>query len=82
MDFIVTVLLTVIMFGILILVHEFGHFITAKLFKVKVNEFSLEQVQDEKLLITKFKSDDLVFHLGRRAKGFIEKRFISQKNDT
>lgn len=41
MDFIVTVLLTVLMFGILILVHEFGHFITAKLFKVKVNEFSL-----------------------------------------
>ena len=48
----------------------------------KVNEFSLEQVQDEKLLITKFKSEDLVFDLGRRAKGFIEKRFISPKNDT
>ncbi len=41
MDFIVTVLLTVLMFGILIFVHEFGHFITAKLFKVKVNEFAL-----------------------------------------
>lgn len=41
MDFVVTVLLTIIMFGILIFVHEFGHFITAKLFKVKVNEFAL-----------------------------------------
>lgn len=29
------------MFGILILVHEFGHFITAKLSGVQVNEFSL-----------------------------------------
>ena len=47
----------------------------------KVNEFSLEQFQGEKFLITKFKSEDLVFHLGRRAKGFIEKRFIFAKND-
>ncbi len=29
------------MFGILIFVHELGHFLTAKLFKVKVNEFAL-----------------------------------------
>ena len=48
----------------------------------KVDEFSLEQIQGENFLITKFKSEDLVFHLGRRAKGFIEKRFISKKNDT
>jgi len=48
----------------------------------KVDEFSLEQIQGENFLITKFKSEDLVFHLGRRAKGFIEKRFISTKNDT
>ena len=48
----------------------------------KADEFSLEQFQGEKFLITKFKSEDLVFHLGRRAKGFIEKRFISTKNDT
>ena len=48
----------------------------------KVDEFSLEQIQGEKFLITKFKSEDLVFYLGRRAKGFVEKRFISTKNDT
>ncbi len=41
MNLIVTVLLTVLIFGTLIFVHEFGHFITAKLFKVKVNEFAL-----------------------------------------
>lgn len=41
MNIIVTILLTVLVFGVLIFVHEFGHFITAKLFKVKVNEFSL-----------------------------------------
>ena len=29
------------MFGVLIAVHEFGHFITAKLFGIRVNEFSI-----------------------------------------
>ena len=51
-------------------------------YSFKIDEFSLEQIQGENFLITKFKSEDLVFHLGRRAKGFIEKRFISTKNDT
>ena len=35
------VVLAILLFGLLILVHEFGHFITAKLFGVQVNEFSL-----------------------------------------
>jgi len=35
------ILLAILLFGILILVHEFGHFITAKLFGIQVNEFSL-----------------------------------------
>ena len=35
------VLIAILAFGILILAHEFGHFITAKLSGVKVNEFSL-----------------------------------------
>ena len=35
------VLISILAFGILILAHEFGHFITAKLSGVKVNEFSL-----------------------------------------
>ena len=35
------ILLAVILFGIMIAIHEFGHFFTAKLFKVKVNEFAI-----------------------------------------
>lgn len=36
-----TVLLAILFFGVMIGLHEFGHFITAKLFKVKVNEFAI-----------------------------------------
>lgn len=35
------ILIAVVLFGILIAVHEFGHFFTAKLFGVRVNEFSI-----------------------------------------
>ena len=34
-------LITVIVFGVLIFVHEFGHFIAARIFGVKVNEFAI-----------------------------------------
>lgn len=34
-------LLAIFLFGVIIAIHEFGHFSFAKLFKVKVNEFSL-----------------------------------------
>jgi len=34
-------ILAILMFGLLIAVHEFGHFITAKLSGVRVNEFSI-----------------------------------------
>ena len=35
------VILSILMFGLLIAVHEFGHFITAKRSGVRVNEFSI-----------------------------------------
>ena len=35
------ILLAILLFGVLIAVHEFGHFITAKLLGVKVNEFAI-----------------------------------------
>lgn len=35
------VLFAILFFGIIIALHEFGHFSTAKLFKIKVNEFSI-----------------------------------------
>ena len=41
MNLAVTIIIGVIMFCLLILLHEFGHFATAKLCGVKVNEFSL-----------------------------------------
>ena len=35
------IVIAILMFGVLIAVHEFGHFITAKLLGVRVNEFSI-----------------------------------------
>ena len=35
------IVLAILLFGVLILVHEFGHFITAQLSGVQVNEFFL-----------------------------------------
>lgn len=37
----VYVLIAILLFGVLILIHELGHFLTARLFKVKLNEFSI-----------------------------------------
>lgn len=36
-----TIVYSIIVFAVLILVHELGHFATAKMFGVKVNEFAL-----------------------------------------
>lgn len=38
---VLTIICAVLIFAVIILVHEFGHFITAKMFKVKVNEFAI-----------------------------------------
>ena len=35
------ILLAILFFGVIIALHEFGHFITAKLFGVRVNEYSI-----------------------------------------
>ena len=35
------ILFALLFFGVIIMIHECGHFACAKLFKVKVNEFSL-----------------------------------------
>ena len=35
------IILAILIFGVLIFVHELGHFLAAKLFGVKVNEFAL-----------------------------------------
>ena len=36
-----TILITVLVFGFLIFIHEFGHYITARIFHVTINEFSI-----------------------------------------
>ena len=36
-----TIAVALLFFGVIIMIHEFGHFICAKLCKVKVNEFSI-----------------------------------------
>lgn len=41
MDTVITILLTILIFGIIIFVHELGHFIVARLSHVKVNEFAM-----------------------------------------
>ena len=35
------ILVIILMFGIIVFVHEFGHFIFAKMNKIKVNEFAI-----------------------------------------
>lgn len=41
MNVIITVISAVLVFGFLIFIHEFGHYIFARIFKVTVNEFSI-----------------------------------------
>lgn len=41
MNPILTAIIAVMVFGFLILIHELGHFVTARIFKVTVNEFSI-----------------------------------------
>ena len=36
-----TVVITILVFGFLIFIHEFGHYITARIFHVTINEFSI-----------------------------------------
>ncbi len=41
LDFLITAIKFIFLLGFLVLIHEGGHFLVAKLFKVKVNEFSI-----------------------------------------
>ena len=41
MDIFVTVISAILVFGFLILIHELGHFVSARIFKVRINEFSV-----------------------------------------
>ena len=41
MNLLVTILLAVLIFGVIIIIHELGHFLTAKAAGVAVPEFSI-----------------------------------------
>ena len=38
---VLSILIAILFFGLIIFIHELGHFLFAKAFKVKVNEFAL-----------------------------------------
>ncbi len=41
MGFIITAIKIIVILGFLVLIHEAGHFLVARLCKIKVNEFSI-----------------------------------------
>ena len=41
MNTLLTIVTALLVFGFLIFIHEFGHYIFARIFKVKINEFSI-----------------------------------------
>ncbi len=56
---IVLIIFAVLLFNLIVFVHEFGHFFTAKLFGVKVNEFAIGMGPR----ILKFKKGDTIYAL-------------------
>ena len=44
MSFIITILAALLVFSAVIAIHEFGHFIVAKLCGIQVNEFSIGKI--------------------------------------
>ena len=45
-----TILFAVLMFGVLVTIHEFGHYLFARIFKVTIEEFSIgiEKIQKDR----------------------------------
>ena len=41
MSFVLSICLAILMFGLIIMIHELGHFVVAKLGGIKVNEFAI-----------------------------------------
>lgn len=57
----VKILIAILIFGFLILIHEFGHYIMARVFKVGINEFSIGM--GPKLLQKKSKKTGIAYTL-------------------
>ena len=59
MDTIFTILISILIFGLLIFIHELGHYITARIFKVTILEFSIGM--GPKLISYKSKKTGIVY---------------------
>ena len=62
MEIITTVISAILVFGVLIFIHELGHFVTARIFGVTVNEFSIGM--GPKLFKYKSKKTGIVYAIG------------------
>ena len=51
-------------------------------YSFQIGEISLSQTQENGLLITRLESDGTFFYMGRRAKRFIEKKFIELQSES
>lgn len=61
MTVVLSILIMILMLSVLVVVHEWGHFIVARLFKVKVNEFSI--FMGPKLFQRKTKKTGMLFSI-------------------
>ena len=83
----VPVIIGVLFFGLIIAIHEFGHFIFAKLFKVKVNEFAIgmgptilkKQGKETKYAIRLFPIGGFVSMEGEGEESEDERAYCNQK---
>ncbi len=79
--------IAILFFGLIIFIHEFGHFIFAKLFKVKVNEFALgmgptilkKQGKETKYALRLFPIGGFVAMEGEEEDSTDERAFCNQK---
>ena len=82
------VIIGVLFFGLIIAIHEFGHFIFAKLFKVKVNEFAIgmgptilkKQGKETKYALRLFPIGGFVSMEGEGEESDDERAYCNQKN--
>jgi regulator of sigma E protease len=74
------VLLALLMFGVLITIHEFGHFIVARICRVKINEFSIGM--GPKIFSRTAKKSGIVYSLrALPVGGYVSMEGESEKSD-
>lgn len=84
----VPIIIGILFFGLIIAIHEFGHFIFAKLFKVKVNEFAIgmgptilkKKGKETKYALRLFPIGGFVSMEGEGEESDDERAYCNQKN--